>query len=356
VRPRAAARRALSHARRHRYWRFLRRYIDDTLTDRVPGLAAEMAFFVVLGIFPGLLIATGLLGVLDVLVGADVAATAKREVVSALQTVLTEQAAPAVASVEDLFEQSRGQLLTVATLGALMTLSGAFAVVIEALNLAYDTDEQRSWLRRRLLGLVMGVVTLAAAVLALAALVVGPLFGTGQDLAEVVGLGPLSSAAWTALRLPAVGVGLLVWTATLFHLAPNRRSRWRDSLPGAVLTTVLWIVASLGFHLYLTIAAGANPVIGAFGGGVIVMIWTYLLCLALLLGGELNALLERHDRRRGMDRHPSAGAARGALPARHGAGPSPQTHTDRNSHGPRDGSPGRHDRRSPGAGPRPSAH
>jgi hypothetical protein len=90
---------------------------------------------------------------------------------------------------------------------------------------------------------------------------------------------------------------------------------------------VLWIVASLGFHLYLTIAAGANPVIGAFGGGVIVMTWTYLLCLALLLGGEFNALLERRGRRRGLGtRQPAtvrpplgeltaAGIRQSALPA-----------------------------------------
>lgn len=292
--------RALTRARRYRYGRFLRRLAADTMADRVPGLAAEMAFFAVLGIFPGLLIATGLLGILDVLVGADLAAAVQQQVLDALRTVLTDRASPAVTSVENLFERNRSQLITIAALGALVTVSGAFAVVVEALNLAYDTPEQRSWLKRRLLGLVLGVITLAAAVLALAALVVGPLLGTGQDLADLVGLGPSFSTIWNVVRLPAVGAGLVLWTATLFHVAPNRQSRWRSSLPGAALTTVLWIVASLGFHLYLTIAAGANPVIGAFGGGVIIMTWTYLLCLALLLGGEFNALLECRGGRRGL--------------------------------------------------------
>jgi hypothetical protein len=89
-------------------------------------------------------------------------------------------------------------VITVATLGALVTLSGAFAVVVEALNLVYDTPEQRSWVRRRLLGLVLGVITPAAAVLALAALVVGPLLGTDQNLAELVGLGPTSPRSGTS--------------------------------------------------------------------------------------------------------------------------------------------------------------
>lgn len=280
---------------------FARRLLKESGEDRVLGLAAETAFFVVLGIFPGLLIATGLLGTLDVLIGADLAEGAKRQVVGALEAVLTEEASATVASVENLFERSRGNVLTVATLGALVSLSGAFAVVIGALNLAYDVVERRSWIRRRLLGVALGAGTMVAVVAALAVLVVGPFLGTGQAVAERVGLGPAFAAAWDLLRVPVVVVGLVGWATALYHLAPNRRGRWRDALPGAFLTTVLWLVASLGLHVYVRLAAGANPVIGAFGGGAIVMIWVYLLCLALLLGGELNAVLQRRglpERRR----------------------------------------------------------
>jgi membrane protein len=271
-------------------WAFLCAFATKSRQDRVPGLAAETAFFVVLGIFPALLIASGLLGVLDVVLGPDVAAGAKSQVVAALNSVLTEEAAPAVASVESLFESRRGQLLTIATLGALVTLSGAFAVAVNALNLAYGTTESRSWIHRRLLGLAAGAATVLAGTLALTLLVVGPLLGQGRDLADLVGLGAAFTFAWDVLRLPAVAAGLVLWTTTLLHVAPNRAQRWRDALPGALLTTALWLAASLGFHLYLVVAADANPVLGAFGGGVIVMIWVYLLSLALLLGGELNAL------------------------------------------------------------------
>lgn len=289
VKPRRGLRRA---------WRLARQVASDSGADRVLGLAAEMAFFAVLSVFPGLLIAIGLLGVLDLLVGPDLATEAKRQVVTSLSTVLTDRGAAAVTAVESLFERRRGELLTFATAGALVTLSGAFAVTVEALNLAYDVPEGRGWIRRRLLGLALGLATVVAVVLALAALVVGPFLGTGQQLADLVGLGPVFSAAWTVLRVPVVVTGLILWAAALYRIAPNRRSSWRGALPGAVLTTVLWIVASIGLHLYLAVAAGTNPVIGAFGGGIIVMIWAYLLCLALLLGGELNAVLERRGRRR----------------------------------------------------------
>jgi membrane protein len=270
----------------------------ESRDDRVLGLAGETAFFGVLGIFPGLLLGTGVFGVLDVVVGADLADAAQREVVDTIDAMVTEQASGVVASVRELFERDPGGLLTVAALGALVTLSGAFAVVVEALNLAYGVPDTRGWVRRRLLGLGLGLVTVLALVLAVSVVVVGPLLGTGRQLADLVGLGGAFATAWGALRIPLLVVGLVLWATALFHLAPNRRSPWRESVPGALLTTALWIAASAGFHLYLTLAAGANPVLGAFGGGAIVMTWSYLLSVALLLGGELNAVLHRGGRRR----------------------------------------------------------
>ncbi len=167
-RPPAALRRA---------WRFLRSYVGEVTADRLLGLAAEIAFFAVLGLVPGLLIAVGLLGSLDVVIGGDVAAGVERQVLAALGGALTDRAAPLLDAVQALFGQAHDRLLTIAGLGALVTVSGAFAVVIEALNLVYDVEETRSWIRRRLLGLVFGLATLVVGVLAPAAIVVGPLLG-----------------------------------------------------------------------------------------------------------------------------------------------------------------------------------
>ncbi len=295
--------------------------------ERVPGLAAETAFFVMLAIFPGFLIAASLLGVLDVL-GPDAADRAKRQVVEALNTVLTDEAAPAIASVQDLFERRRGRLLTVATLGALVTLSGAFAVAVGALNKAYGAAESRSWFHRRVLGMVMGLTTVVAVALALAVLVVGPLLGQGRELADVAGMGGAFTTAWNILRLPVMAVALVLWITTLFRVAPNRDGRWREALPGALLTTGLWLVVTAGFHLYLVLTADANPVLGAFGGGMIVMIWVYLLSVALLVGGELNAALIR--RRRSPSRAPDRAEPDGEAPDGEAPdGPAPLRHSPR---------------------------
>ena len=281
-----------------RAWAPLRRYVDEVLDDRLPGLAAETAFFAVLSTFPALLVAGSLLGLLEVLVGAQVAVEAQERVLAVLSLVLTEEASGVLESVRSLFEDSRGGLLTFATAGALVSLSGAFAVAINALNLAHDAAETRSWIRRRLLGLAMAVATLLLVALSLTVLIVGPLFGRGAQLADLVGLGSAFAFVWDVLRLPAMGAVLLLWATAVLRLAPSRRLRWRDALPGALLAALLWGLASAGFRVYLGFAAATNPVLGAFGGGAIVMIWVYLLSLSLLLGGELNATRLQHRRER----------------------------------------------------------
>lgn len=275
----------------------LRKLTREAVDDRVPGVAAEIAFFAVLSLFPGLLVTAGLLSYLDVIVGADLATETRERVTGWLRLILTDRASPAVESVEAVFEGEFGGLLTFAGLGALITLSGAWAVLINGLNVAYDTEERRTWVRRRVLGLGLGVATVVVVVVTLALVVIGPLLGRGTELAEMIGLGSAFAWTWNVLRLPVVFVSITLWILVVFHVAPNRRTPWRSGIPGALATSVLWLLATAGFHLYLRVAGDRNPVLGAFGGGVIVMTWVYLLSIALLLGGELNTIVraERED-------------------------------------------------------------
>jgi membrane protein len=302
----------------------VRHYVQEVLDDRLPGLAAETAFFTVLSVFPALLVGGSLLGLMDDVVGADVADGAQQQVLDALSLVLTDEASGVLDSVRSLFEESRGGLLTFATVSALVTLSGAFGVAVDALNLAHDATESRSWLRRRLLGLAMAVSTLLLATLALAVLVVGPLLGRGDRLADLVGLGGAFAVAWDLARLPVMAALLLLWATALLRYAPYGHVAWRRALPGALLATTLWLAASAGFRAYLGLAADRNPVLGAFGGGAIVMVWVYLLSLSLLLGGELNAVLRTGSRDRAdtgeqlelFPRDPEPAGTRGPLRGR----------------------------------------
>ncbi len=89
----------------------------------------------------------------------------------------------------------------------------------------------------------------------------------------MLGLGDAFVFVWNFLRLPVLVVALVLWLTLLLHYAPSRRVGWRHALPGALLTAVLWFVASAAFHVYLAVAASRNPLLGAFGGGVIIMSW-----------------------------------------------------------------------------------
>ena len=275
----------------------LRALVREVGEDRVLGLAAEVAFFTVLSIFPGLLVAAGLLSYLEAVAGADVAARTQQQVTDVLSQIFDNQADAVTTAVETILSGQYGGLLTVATVGALVTLSGAWAVVIEALNHAYDIEEHRSWLRRRGLGLVLGAATTVVVAASLAVVVVGPLLGRGEDVADVVGLGSTFVSFWDIARFPALFLLVTAWLALVFHIAPNRTTPWRSSVPGALLTSTLWLLATFGFSVYVRVVAENSPVLGALGGGVILLTWVYLLSIALLLGGELNAIL--HVRRIG---------------------------------------------------------
>jgi membrane protein len=273
--------------------RLARRVAAACHQDRVDGLAAEFAFFGVLSTFPGLLVVAALLGSAERLVGHDLASRSEALVLDTLDQVLTSSAAGLRDAVSQLFARPSRGVAVVATATALVGLSRAWAVVIRALDLAYGVEERRPWLRQRLLGLALALSSVLLAVVGLAMIVVGPLFGAGEELAERLGLGALFAAAWTWLRWPLAFAALVGWAATVYHLAPARTFRWREALPGAVAAAVLWLVASSGFSLYLRLAAGANRVLGALGGALIGVLWLYLLALILLVGGELNGVLHR---------------------------------------------------------------
>ena len=268
-----------------------RELVAEWRHDRVPDLAAEVAFYGILSLFPALLAVAALLGVLDAVVGADVAEEVRSEVISFLQTVLTSEADDTIEAVEELFTGSSPGLLTFSAVAALWALSRGFAALIRALDVVYDLDELRPWARIRGTALVLSFGSVAMGAILLVLVVVGPLFGTGRDIADEIGLGDQFVFLWDVARLPFALVVVVAWAATIFHVAPDHHTPWRADLPGAVLTAALWLVFSGGLQLYLALAQQGNPVFGTLGGALIVLLWLWLLALAVMIGGELNQIL-----------------------------------------------------------------
>lgn len=255
------------------------------------GLAAEVAFFGVLSIVPWLIVVAAAVGSLETLVGGDVAGDAKQLVTESLNRVLTDQADGAVTAVRELFEEERGGLLTIGALIAVWSSSRGFAAVIAALNLAYEVEEHRSWFAKRSRAVVLALGSIILATLLLVAFVAGPLLGGARSVAGLLGLRETFVVTWSWLRWPIALVLLVGWAALLYRVAPNHRVGWHETWRGALAAAASWLAASAGFGLYLQVAGSANPIFGALGGSLILLVWLYLLAIGLLVGGEVNSIL-----------------------------------------------------------------
>ncbi|HVM28247.1 MAG TPA: YihY/virulence factor BrkB family protein [Mycobacteriales bacterium] len=328
LRARATAEDAALSARTSPVWWFPRTVVDVVRKadrDRLLGTAAESAFFSVLTLFPALLFAAAIVGQLGAIVGQDAASRVEDAVLTFLDRVLTDAARPVVGTVQSLFEGS-GNLLTLATVLALGSLSTAFATLINTLNIAYEVPETRGWWYRRWLGLLLGVGSVVTGAVTVTLLVIGPLLGRGNDLGARIGLDVADASVWQTLRWPVAFAALVLWATTVQHLTPALRHKWRHDLPGGLLTAILWLAASAGLNVYLTAVVPASPLLGALGGGLILMAWFYLLCVALLAGASLNAVLAARRRYRGTVQRrsvdgraedvtgPMARPSRGAVP------------------------------------------
>lgn len=271
-------------------WRLVRDIADEWSKDRVGGLAAEIAFFALLGFFPTVIVLAAALGSADGLLGENAAADAEGWLVDQMVTVFGGDNT-LDATVKDLFDGSNGSAFTIGALLGVYAASRGFVAVVRALDVAYDHQLQRGWLSTRLVGFGLTLLTVVVAAMVLILIVVGPLIGGGGELAAKLGVDGWFTVLWDWVRWPFVFVVLVAWAATVFHLAPNHRSPWKLELPGALVSSAWWTVVSLGFGTYLDAAtSSANAVFGLLGGALSLLFWLYLMAMGLLLGAEINSI------------------------------------------------------------------
>ena len=272
-------------------WReLLRRTVSDTFEDGCPGLAAQLAFYFLLALFPALLFVVSLLAYLP-------ASAALESALVQLEAILPQEVVTVVRTqIDDLLTGRRGGLLTLAIGGAIWSSSSALTAIITALNLAFDIDEWRPWWKRRLVGIAL-TIALALFVAFAFVIVMG-----GADLAEwlalQLGAGRRFAQVWSVLQWPIALALVVIAVDLVYHFAPNVRTEWVWVTPGALLATALWVCTSLGFKLYIEHVGAYNVAQGAIGTVIVLMLWFYLSGLALLVGAELNGEIQREFRAR----------------------------------------------------------
>jgi membrane protein len=198
--------------------------------------------------------------------------------------------------------QNRGTGISVIVVGgvlAVWSLTGAMQNVMWAVNAAYDREESRGFVRRRIVALFMVVFALLGSLLAFGVLVLGPQLSTW--LGKSLGAETEVKIGWYAAEWPLLLAGFLVAFAGLMFLAPDiKHPRWQFLSLGAVTAIVIWLVASGAFAFYVGRFGSYNKTWGSLAAVVIMLTWLWLSSSALLLGAEINAEAERsRELRRG---------------------------------------------------------
>lgn len=274
---------------------------------RITGLAAEMTYYGLISLVPLLTALGASLGFLERFVGTEAVASIEDSLVDAVSTVFAEQVAADVIAplISGLLREERAGIALGSVLLALWLASRMFRAAIRALDDAYQVPERRGFLGQYALGIALALGAVVTLVVILAMVVVGPLLGDGQEIADRFGLGAVFQVAWSVARWPALAVVTTTYLTVLYRYGPNVRTTWQQCLPGAVVGTVGVVLVAVGFSLYLQVAGPSAPgaenvrdaavtaaaqAIGLVLAGVV---WLWLSSIVLLAGGVLNAELAR---------------------------------------------------------------
>lgn len=269
----------------------LKRAFKKFQADKMSDHAAGMTYFLMMSLFPALLVIISLLGLFGT----------QGLVVDAVQYARDQGAPPEVvdalrSSLQGTVDGASGAVGVALLLGlavALYGASGAFGGAGRALNDVYGFEETRPFVKHKLEDLLCTFVVVALVIVALVSVFLGG--SVADDLFEEIGLGGAAADVWRLARwLVAIAAMMCVYAFVYTYApdrGPDRRVQWFS--PGAVAGVLIWVLASAGFFFYVANFGSYGATYGTFAGAIILLLWMYLTNIAFLFGAELNAELDR---------------------------------------------------------------
>lgn len=257
-------------------------FIVKVKRDDIFALASQLAYYLVLSFFPFLMFLFTLIGFINL---------DSTTVLEALQTILPITVFELVETIilEIVDSQNTG-LLGVSVLLAVWTASSGFRAVIKGVNKAYNLHENRNYIRRAIMSFLSIIALAITILLSLSLLVFGDVIS--KHLISNLPFTEVLNIVWNILRYGVIILILILIFAAIYRYTPAEKVKWKYVLPGAVFTTIGWLIISVVFSFYINNYSNYSRFYGSLAAVFILMIWLFLTSIIFMLGVEINAVLE----------------------------------------------------------------
>lgn len=251
------------------------------------GYSAQLAYFFLLSLFPLLITMFSLLPYLPLKtedIMYFISDFAPGETITFIDSTL-----------DTLLEKHNGGILSFGIIATLWAASNGMNAIIRAMNLAYEIDDDRPFFIVRGLSVLLTIVMIAVFIIALLL----PVFGKhiGIYISSKFGYTDQFIDTWNTIRFILSSVILFIVFSAVYFLTPNRKMKCATVVPGAVFSTIGWILASMGFSFYVNNFGNYTFMYGSLGVIIVLMIWFYITGAVLIIGGEINGLNEENKRK-----------------------------------------------------------
>lgn len=257
----------------------------------VTALGAQLAFFFLLSLFPLLIFMVTLLPYLNL---------PEEKLFEFLLTYAPEEVYLLIDNTLDevLSSQKNGGLLSVGILATIWSASNGMNALIKSLNRSYDLEETRPFFIARGISVIFTLLLMLLLIIAL----VLPIFGKqiGTILFSFFGYEEGFKQVWASIRWTIPPVMIFVVFMLMYWIAPNRKLYLKSVIPGAIFATLGWILVSFAFSLYVSSFANYSATYGSIGGIIVLMMWLYFSGTILMVGGQINAVMQQRKEKLAM--------------------------------------------------------
>jgi len=264
--------------------RFSKELVYNSIKDKVFDMAAQLSYYLLLAIFPFLILIFTLMRFLPITTGTVLDVVRPYAPEGAMQ--LIEE------NLYQVLEVTRGDLLSLSMIATIWLSAMGATALVRTLNRAHRVEESRPFLRALGVAVLLAIGMILGVVISLILLVFGR--EIGLSISSLLGFDPTFLQDWNTFRWTFSSIILVAVVTGLYYFAPNKRLRFLDIIPGTLFAVIGWQLASLGFSYYVRIA-DYSIIYGNLGTIIILLIWLYLTSLIILIGGEINAIIS--DRR-----------------------------------------------------------